>query len=114
MVESVLFFAPLNGTQKEPDVMILAIPLTFGFAIWFYFLMSGVQWYSSIQGENIDGFPNAGQTAIYVFLPAIMCIGLLLGLFLVWKDRYRLTLCYLSFLAIIVAMPYILISRGGV
>ena len=82
--------------------------------IWLYFLISGIDGYNYIAAQRVHLFPNSGQAIIYIVVPAAMSFGSAFGILLAWKNRYTLTLLYLSMLSIVAVMPYILVARGGV
>lgn len=90
------------------------IALLINLLVWAYLLLDGLKGYQYIITQNIEGYPNTGQTILYIVIPLIICIWTVVGVLLNRLNRYRILFGLISVLATICAIPYILVAGGGV
>ena len=82
--------------------------------LWGYFTISGIDGLSYIRSQNAPGYPNAGQTTLYLHIPLAMtgiCLLMLAG---TWWSRIRGAVGCLAGILILALLPYIFVARGGV
>lgn len=94
--------------------MIRILLLFLNTIVWGLLLISGISGYRGIKNQDVPGYPNADQLVLYVIIPAAIFIISLCGIYVVRTARLRTGVGIIALLALLAALPYVIISRGGV
>ena len=91
------------------------IVIIFNALVWTLLLIVGVNGYISIVHQRVAGFPNGGQTVLYMGIPGF-AVGISVALVVLsYKyERFRFYSSVLSAVLLIGVLPYLIMAAGGV
>ena len=84
---------------------------------WSFLAISGISGYFNIVDQKISGYPNSSQTLVYIVFPLTMVSSIAIAM-TVFKDKGQkwahAVITSWLILALVMILPYTIISRGGV
>jgi hypothetical protein len=90
-------------------VLIVLNLLAWGGLTWL-----GVDIIEGVRNQHAPGYPNSGQISYYIGFPCVM-LALAVGTFAIARyTRFKVTAVRIQVLILLVVLPFLLLSGGGV